>query len=75
MTIMRDPANRIQMLSTLRFALNVMEERSHIGLDDKTAGTVRSALLHQILETETALHFPPSVHTVEDQGAEELLTA
>jgi hypothetical protein len=75
MTIMRDPANSIQMLSTLRFALNVMEERSHIGLDDKTAGTVRSALLHQILETESALHFPPSAHAVEKQEAKGLLKA
>ena len=75
MSLMRDPADRIQMLSTLRFALDVMEERSHIGLDDKTAGTVRSALLHQILETETALHFPPSAHMIEDQGADKLLMA
>ena len=72
---MRDPANHIQMLSTLRFALNVMEERSHIGLDDKTAGTVRGALLHQILETETTLHFPPSADPVENQSPEELLMA
>lgn len=63
------------MLSTLRFALNVMEERSHIGLDDKTAGTVRRALMHQILETESALHFPPSAHAVENRGAKELLKA
>jgi len=63
------------MLSTLRFALNVMEERSHIGLDDKTAGTVRQALLHQILETESALHFPPSAHVVGTQKAKELLQA
>ncbi|MFZ2022010.1 MAG: hypothetical protein WBP71_11080 [Terracidiphilus sp.] len=72
---MRDPANRIQMLSTLRFALNVMEERSHIGLDDEAAGTIRNVLLHQIIETETALHFPPSAHIVENQTAEEFLTA
>jgi len=75
MTLMRTPESHIQMLSTLRFALNVMEERSHIGLDDKTAGTVRQALLHQILETESALHFPPSAHVVGTQKAKELLQA
>jgi hypothetical protein len=63
------------MLSTLRFALNVMEERSHIGLDDKTAATVRRALTHQILATESALQFPPSAHAVEKQEAKELLKA
>jgi hypothetical protein len=72
---MRDSANRIQMLSTLRFVLNVMEERSHLGLDDKTAESVRSALFHQILATERAVHFPPSAHTMKGQSAEEFLIA
>lgn len=57
---MRDPASRIQTLRDLHFALDVMDERSHLGLDDNTARTVRNALLHQILEVETALGFPPS---------------
>ena len=75
MRFMRDPATRIQMLRTLHFALNVMEERSHIGLDEGTAGTVRSALLHQILKAETAPDFPTLVHTMENQSADEFLTA
>ena len=73
---MRDSANEIRMLRSLRFALDVMEERSHIGLDDETAGTVRDSLLRRIVETERALGFPPSERIqVEELSAEEQLTA
>ena len=72
--VMRDPANRVQMLSTLRFALNVMEERSHIGLDEKAVGTLRSALLRRIVETETALRLAPAADATENRTAEELFT-
>jgi hypothetical protein len=74
LTVMRDPANRRQTLSDLHFALDVMEERSHIGLDDKTAATVRQALLHRIAEAEKALGQPSSV-PLDIQRAKELLRA
>jgi hypothetical protein len=35
-----------------RFLLNVMEEHSHLGLDDKWAGKLREILLQRISETE-----------------------
>jgi hypothetical protein len=62
------------VLKDLRFALEVMEERSHIGLDDKTAEKVRSALQRLILATEGAIGFPPSTR-LEEPSAEEQLIA
>jgi hypothetical protein len=71
---MKDPANHCRVLSNLRFALEVMEEQSHIGLDDKAAGQVRNALQRLILKTEGATGFPPSTQ-LEKLSAEEELTA
>ena len=72
---MRDPANRIQVLRDLRFALEVMEERPHIGLDDKSARIVRKALLNRILETEKGHLYPSSAQAETEQPtAEESLT-
>lgn len=67
---MRDPASGVQKLRNLRFALDVMEERSHIGLDDETARTVQDALQHQIFMTEMALSSLPSAQTVEPSTEE-----
>ena len=73
---MRDPANRVQVLRDLRFALEVMEERSHIGLDDKSARIVRKALLNRILETEKGHLYPRSAEkAMGEPTAEESLTA
>jgi hypothetical protein len=72
---MRDPANRVKLLKSLHFALDVMEERAHIGLNDERAAAIRSALQRRIFETEAALHFPPAVETTEKQGTEDLLMA
>ena len=62
---MMDPANHRQMLSNLRFALNVMEERSHIGLNDDRATSIRCMLLRRISEAEKALGYTPSTQTCE----------
>jgi hypothetical protein len=37
-----------ELASDLRFALDVMEEKSHLGLDDEGAGQLRSILLRHI---------------------------
>jgi hypothetical protein len=58
MTFMKDPAST-DHLEDLRFALAVMEERSHLGLDLETATTVRSAFLHLIAVREAALRRKP----------------
>lgn len=65
------------MLKDLRFALDVMEERSHIGLNDKAARTLREMLLRRIVETERTLpSFPPSAEILmAELSAEEQLTA
>jgi hypothetical protein len=40
----------------LRYALDVMEEYSHLGLDDEFASKLREILLKHIEEAEAALH-------------------
>jgi hypothetical protein len=74
---MENVANRVRMLKDLRFALDVMEERSHIGLDGKTALMLRDILLRRIVETEKALQYFPASEQIqmEELSAEEQLTA
>jgi hypothetical protein len=43
----------------LRYALNVLEECSHLGLDEEGASRIRRILLQQIAKTESALASPP----------------
>lgn len=44
----------------LRYALDVMEEYSHLGLDDEFAGKLRDILLKRIDEAEAALSIEPA---------------
>ncbi len=44
-----------QVLEDLRFALEVMEENSHLGLDHGAANTLRSRLLRQIAHLEDVI--------------------
>lgn len=44
----------------LRYALDVMEEYSHLGLDDEAAGKLRRILLRRIEEAECALSCRPA---------------
>jgi hypothetical protein len=57
------------LVSELRYALEVMEARSHLGLPDKTAGDLRGILLRRIVEAENALAanpaHPPLAHDPE----------
>jgi hypothetical protein len=46
-------------LSDLRYALDVMEERSHLGLDDHFQSTLRQILLRRIAEAENSLECHP----------------
>lgn len=43
----------------LRYALEVMEESSHLGLDDEAAGRLRTILQRRIREAEAALSCRP----------------
>ena len=48
------------LLMELRYALNVLEECSHLGLDEEGASRIRRILLHQIAKTESALASQPA---------------
>ena len=41
-----------EVLEDLRYALRVMDEETHLGLDGKYADTLRGTLLHQIAKVE-----------------------
>jgi hypothetical protein len=47
------------LLLELRYALNVLEECSHLGLNEKGASRIRRILLQQIAETESAVASQP----------------
>jgi hypothetical protein len=42
------------LVNELRYALSVMEEHAHLGLDDEAAGKLRTILLRRIQEVEAA---------------------
>jgi len=42
-------------VNELRYALDVMEEYSHLGLDNEAAGKLRSILVRRINEAEAAV--------------------
>jgi len=71
---MRAAESRIQVLRDLRYALDVMEERSHLGLDEERAVTVKAALLRRISIAESGLHFEPSAAILKST-ADEILSA
>ena len=56
MVITLDP----DLAAEFRYALDVMEECSHLGLDDEYAGKLRDILLRRIEKTETALSTRPA---------------
>jgi hypothetical protein len=47
------------LATELRYALDVMEEYSHLGLDDESASRLRSILHRRIREAENALSPQP----------------
>ena len=53
----RNPA----ILVHLRFALEVLEESSHLGLDAEYTGKIASVIREQIKRGEAALFPPPSL--------------
>jgi hypothetical protein len=44
----------------LRYALDVMEERSHLGLDDEVASNLKGILLRRIADAEDSLKREPA---------------
>ena len=49
-----------QLAEELRFALDVMEESSHLGLDDEAASRIRRILLRRINEAEVSRSTRPA---------------
>ena len=47
------------LATELRYALDVMEENSHLGLDDEAAGKLRTILQQRISEAESAISSRP----------------
>ena len=48
------------LVNELRYALDVMEEYSHLGLDNEAAGKLRSILVRRINEAEAAVSSRPA---------------
>lgn len=48
------------LANELRYALDVMEENSHLGLDDHAASTLRTILQRRIREAEVAVASRPA---------------
>lgn len=51
---MMDAATDRSLATEFRFALDVMEERSHLGLDDEYASFLRTILLRRVAQAENA---------------------
>lgn len=48
------------LVRELQYTLDVMEERSHLGLGDEVASNLRGILFRQIAEAESALAGKPA---------------
>jgi hypothetical protein len=55
-----DTATHPDLADELHYALDVMEEYSHLGLDDERASVLRKILLRRIAEAEDALSCRPA---------------
>lgn len=49
-----------ELVNELRYALDVMEESSHLGLDDEAANRLRNILVRRIKEAEKADSLRPA---------------
>jgi hypothetical protein len=49
-----------ELISDLEFALDVMEEKSHLGIDDERAGQLKGILLRQVEEAKAELGRRPN---------------
>jgi hypothetical protein len=53
-------APKPELANELRFALDVMEENSHLGLDDESAKRLRNILLRRIKQAENEFSSHPA---------------
>lgn len=55
-----DTTTQPNLATELQYALEVMEEYSHLGLDEERANVLRKILLRRIAEAEAALSCRPA---------------
>jgi hypothetical protein len=63
-------APKPELANELRYALDVMEENAHLGLDDEAAKRLRSILLRRIKQAESSVstrHAEPVPFPSEDK--------
>jgi hypothetical protein len=60
MGAMLDTVSPVELVSDLRYALDVMEESSHLGLDDEHARLLRDILQRRIDEACAVLSVKPA---------------
>ena len=53
-------APKPELANELRYALDVMEENSHLGLDDESAKRLRNILLRRIKQAEISVSTRPA---------------
>ena len=53
-------APKPELVNELRYALHVMEENSHLGLDDEAANRLRSILVRRIQQAEDSVSSRPA---------------
>jgi len=61
---MLDTTQNPDLATDLRYALDVMEEYSHLGLDDETASKLREILVRRINQAEDAVSCCPAVPSI-----------
>lgn len=62
-------APKPELANELRFALDVMEENSHLGLDDEAATKLRNILLRRIKQAELTSRPAEPVRLTSNQKA------
>jgi hypothetical protein len=56
---MLDAKSKSELVTDLRYALEVMEEYSHLGLDDEAASKLGEIIVHQIDDARAGLSCCP----------------
>ena len=51
---------RNTLINDLRFAIEVMEDRSHLGLNPERAASLKALMEHRISEAQNAIRFQPA---------------
>jgi len=62
--------SNFEHVSDLQFALDVMEEKTHLGLDDKSASDLRSILLRHIEEAKLEVESPANQNSDQSWDSE-----